>query len=79
MIPGRQRPPSTIQRAGDAREPQPGRRITNANRIMTSAKRPAAATNITHHRVAIEADAGPAGSSVDSGPVQAVNDAAIPK
>ena len=37
---------------------------------MTSAKSTAAPASITHHSVAIELDAGPRGSSVDSGPAQ---------
>jgi len=37
---------------------------------MTSAKRAAEPASITHHSVAIEAAAGPEGSSVDSGPLQ---------
>src|SRR6516162_803767 len=70
MTAGRTRPPSTIQRAGGTREPQPGRRITSTKRTKTNAKRAAAPAAITHHKVAIEAAAGPAGSSADSGPLQ---------
>ena len=56
---------------GDTPEPQPGRRITSTNRPMTSAKSTAAPASITHHSVAIDAAAGPEGSSVDSGPAAA--------
>ena len=65
------RPPSTIQRCGDTPEPQPGRRITSAKRTITSTKSTAEPASITHHSVAIDAAAGPEGSSVDSGPAAA--------
>jgi len=39
-------------------------------RTRTNAKRAAAPATITHHKVAIEAAAGPVGSSADSGPLQ---------
>ena len=45
---------------------------------MTSAKSTAAPASITHHSVAIDAAAGPEGSSVDSGPLQPASAAANP-
>ena len=78
MAAGRTRPPSTIQRAGDTPEPQPGRRITITKRTMTSAKRAAEPASITHHSVAIEAAAGPEGSSVDRGASQPASAVADP-
>jgi hypothetical protein len=45
---------------------------------MTSAKRAAEPASITHHSVAIEAAAGPEGSSVDSGPLQPARAVADP-
>ena len=45
---------------------------------MTSAKRAAEPASITHHSVAIDAAAGPEGSSVDSGPLQPARAVADP-
>ena len=72
-------PPSTIQRCGGTDAPQPGRRNASAKRPMTSAKSTIAPASITHHSVAIDAAAGPEGSSVDSGPVQPARAATAPR
>jgi hypothetical protein len=67
---GNTRPPSTIQRPGAIRDPQPGRRNTIRNSTSTSANKIAEPASITHHSPAIDAAEGPDGASVDKGPAQ---------